>query len=446
MSSYTERFEDYIYNMDVEMLRESIEEIVCEFRSFSDAIFDYFSEKYVLSSKNDIVELIFDKAKSNFVNLEKRNLKKWIIEDKPISKESAIKICFAMNLSLDESKDFLRRVCLCRGFDCHTINELVCYYCLKNGYDYSVVNNILSKVVYPQEININFSNEIFYTESIVNEVDKMTSDNEIINFINSNIKMFEYNNATAYNYVHTIWNEIFNKSNLSNFKFDSVYKDVNRKKNFLNFGLAYQDLALIICECSKSTVEIEEVYDFLYDKNLSQEDVILQILGYYEEELVVTGYKYENDLRGIRKKIFHSEALEYSIPNRSITNILKQNPMIHKHVYNCFPNREGLQAILRGEKKDDELVRKIIILLTFYKFWIVKAKKTKSYEAHQLKDGEHCLTIINNVLMECGYQEMYYGNPYDWIFIFAMMDDEPMNAFREFMKEVYYTYQESDEN
>ena len=40
-------------------------------------------------------------------------------------------------------------------------------------------------------------------------------------------------------------------------------------------------------------------------------------------------------------------------------------------------------------------------------------------------------------LLEVGYPEFYPGNPYDWIFVYCSMSDEPLTVFREFIHEMY---------
>ena len=53
-------------------------------------------------------------------------------------------------------------------------------------------------------------------------------------------------------------------------------------------------------------------------------------------------------------------------------------------------------------------------------------------------DADECLGQINHYLADAGYTELYYGNPYDWIFLFAMYDEYPLPTFREYIAELFH--------
>ena len=36
----------------------------------------------------------------------------------------------------------------------------------------------------------------------------------------------------------------------------------------------------------------------------------------------------------------------------------------------------------------------------------------------------------NALLTSCGYDELYSGNPYDWLFLWASTTEHPLNALR----------------
>ena len=47
---------------------------------------------------------------------------------------------------------------------------------------------------------------------------------------------------------------------------------------------------------------------------------------------------------------------------------------------------------------------------------------------------------MNSLLLEAGFQELYLGNPYDWIFLWCMNDEEPLDTFRYYLGEVFATH------
>ena len=85
-------------------------------------------------------------------------------------------------------------------------------------------------------------------------------------------------------------------------------------------------------------------------------DIYLQILGLLE-------YDYDQKKRRY-EPLFAFEA------DRSIQEVLKDNRLLHPLAVDKFPDRQGLEAILQGRRKHDEVVRKTLILLVFYQFWV----------------------------------------------------------------------------
>ena len=122
---------------------------------------------------------------------------------------------------------------------------------------------------------------------------------------------------------------------------------------------------------------------------------------------------------------------------RNLKPILKDNELIHPIAEDSFPDRDGLNKVLNGVHTSDERVRKTLILLLFYRYWCDMALRKHSYNS-EYSDGERCLSKINASMLEVGYPTLYAGNPYDWIFLFAMNDEQPLMAFREYMRELFY--------
>lgn len=84
-----------------------------------------------------------------------RNIRDWYTKHtRPNSNRrvAQIQLCFAFELSLEEARDFFRRVCLERDFDCHDMDELVYYFALKNRISYPDARKIIERL--PEEENI----------------------------------------------------------------------------------------------------------------------------------------------------------------------------------------------------------------------------------------------------------------------------------------------------
>lgn len=186
-----------------------------------------------------------------------------------------------------------------------------------------------------------------------------------------------------------------------------IWNEIKKSK-----GLAEREKALLFPNLINNGDKIES-------KKRSVWDIYLQILGLYD-------FDYDNS------PLFVLDT------DRTLKPILKNNDLLHPLAEDSFPDRQGLEAILRGEHKSNELVRKTIILLVFYEYWTKRLLKNnvKVYCADD-DDNERCYAEINRYLIDAGYPTLYAGNPYDWIFLFAMQDEYPMETFRYFMRELY---------
>ena len=108
------------------------------------------------------------------------------------------------------------------------------------------------------------------------------------------------------------------------------------------------------------------------------------------------------------------------------TITLFKNARLPKEIKNRFPEAVTLS------KKDPtyEELRKLIILLASYIFW------SKMQKAKQLIDLDDYIEEINVHHNESGFSLMYYGNPYDWLFLYCALSDRPLDTFRGLLAEV----------
>ena len=117
---------------------------------------------------------------------------------------------------------------------------------------------------------------------------------------------------------------------------------------------------------------------------------------------------------------------------------------MHPLVRKSFPDRQYLEEIIKGNWQSDEAVRKTMILLAFYRFWAeLFLKDSASEYAAKPHDAQRCIASLNRLLLDASYPDLYEGNPYDWIFLFAAQDDYPLEAIRFFMREVYLNKEEA---
>lgn len=401
MGAYTDRLEDRAYDISPEddNYTEELMEVAKLFCSFDEALSRFISSHgYTGSMADTDSKVIFIKEKFAQASVPvPRNLRKFFTEHKGIGDVTAFQFCFAFQLDLDESQDFLRKICLKRGFDCHNIKEAVYYFAIRNQLSYLQAQRILGRAPKDREGDIDFRKDILYTSSIIEEINRFKTEEELIRFFEEHIEQFGYNNATATKYVHKIWEEIAGAD-----------------------GLAYQEACLLTSSIKKD--QREEICTIAAEDHVSDSTwrVYVQILG-----------------------LDQGQAADLS-EERSLRAVLAENTILHRLAEECFPNRQGIAAVLNGKHVSNELMRKHLIFLLFYRFWVKLSIRSREpfYRADD-RDAERCMSEMNKYLLDAGYPELYVGNPYDWIFAWAMNDEEPLAAFRYYIGELFAVKSES---
>lgn len=403
MGIYTDFFEEKataIFNEE-DYVNE-LKKIVGRFRTFGEALDSFIIEHGYKGEPDNIekkVKFIADKCKQANVPIP-RNLKKWYTENKRIERNSPVpfQLCFAFQLNVEEVNDFLRRICLSRGLDCHSMEEVVYYFAFKKGLTYTEVQNIMSEInfINPEKIN---SADLIYTDLIVEEIEEIETPIELINYLNNNTEKFAYNNATAYEAIQTIWNDILGndqKQGIAKKERKQLYAPFDKEENAQN---KY--------EADKGRKERKRADDSLWE-------IYLQILG----------------LAGNYVSDFYK--------NRSLKSILKDNLLLHPLAEEAFPDRDGLNKIINGEHVSYERIRKQLVLLVFYKFYASRAIKRSSYDVPP-EDAERCIATINDNLIFANYPLLYPGNPYDFLILMSIRSEQPLNTFRDYMRELFFS-------
>jgi len=397
MGQYTDLLESKTCNIFDEDDFEELKKAAELFRTFDEKLDIFLVNHGFLGDIKNIdekAEFITDKLKAVKAPIP-RNIKSWYLKHKMIERRTAFYLCFAFELTIDEAADFLRRICLFRGFDCHFMEEAVYFYALKNNLPYSKVQNVLDKItlVKPKKID---SKDIIYTQFIVEELETIQSEEELITYLSENAHKFGYNNATACTAIRKLWTSIFENPGLALKERKTLYAAFDKEEN--------------------SKLEEKEIPKRKERKRAEDSiwEIYLQILG----------------LSG-------SNVAKY-YKNRTLKPILKENDLLSPLAKDSFPDRDGLNKILNGEHVSYERVRKILILLVFYTFWADRALKRNGYHA-EYGDYENCRARIDEYLVEAGYPSLYAGNPYDFIILSANNDNYPLLIFREYMQEIFYS-------
>ena len=390
MDSYTEKLTieaAELYEYDAV---EKLPEIIASFRGHGAALSD-FLDSHGCPRGNDSegkAAFLKDKFKSAGIDPAKaRNAVKWLTEPNGFERETGFRITFSLDLTVEETNEFFRTVMLDRSFDCHTIREAIYYYCIYHGKDYRTAEKLISEIPQPKKGPVPNSTDVLYTKNIVVFLQNCSDDELLLNYFRENLAQFGYNQVKAKEYIKLLWKNISSPN-----------------------GLAAQERKYFPVSLKPASAEESD----------STWNIYLQILGL--------------DLGDVKS----IEA------DRTIKPILNNAVFMHQFTAENFPNRQSIEKMLRGESTQNDLIRKTLILFVFYQFWINTAltqKAHKSYEAGKY-DRERCLTELDQYLLDAGFPEMYAGNPFDWIFIWAAGRESPMQAFRSYWQLLSAEYSE----
>ena len=307
-----------------------------------------------------------------------RETRLWYTRGQPIRRETAFQLCFAFGLDGNGTDAFFREVYKReRSFDCHQAREAVYYFCLNNGLTWADAQAILAKA--PEVGEDEAESPAVFTGEIVAQLNRLETRAELEAWLAANGGLLRAGSATARRMIRRMWAETAGPDGLL----------LREHRRFLAVG---DDAAAGVYTPLPAGAEGVRTWDaylaiFQLDKARMQE------LG----------------------------------GDRTIRPLLAG---LHAEARDSFPDRQGIEHILSGRRVSYERVRKWLILLLFYTFWARQALAAGGYRA-EAADGLRCLSFMDQALMEAGYPELYIGNPYDWLFLYAARDAEPLRLFRE---------------
>ena len=366
---------------------EELLEVVQLFRPFSTAITGFILEHGYDGDPDDVV------AKVNYIRTAflkadmdaPREVREWFTKQQPIRRDTAFQICFAFGLDGSETDEFFRRVYAReRSFNCHRVQEAIYYFCLNNGLTWADAMDIQSRV--PLAGSEKAEGEAVRTGSIIAELNQLETKEELITWLNENLDKFTVSNVTAYENIRRLWKLTSGPDGL-----------LIRERKVPTLPSILDDAATGQRKEIRSGTDGVRIYDaYLAILQLDKDDI----------------------------DRLHED--------RSIRPLLGK---LHGDAQNAFPDRQGIDRILRGKVVSYERVRKWLVLLTFYTWWARKAIERGHYRADP-GDADRCITSMNHYLADSGYPELYVGNPYDWIFLYAAKQEEPLFVFRYIWNEL----------
>ena len=100
-----------------------------------------------------------------------------------------------------------------------------------------------------------------------------------------------------------------------------------------------------------------------------------------------------------------------------------------KEISNNFPQPQVLSRLSADAKKEltyDE-IRKLIIFFYSYWYWERMEAQKSLVELDEFENS------LSDLLDEINFSPLYYGNPYDWLYLYCAITDRPLDTFREIL-------------
>lgn len=415
--NYTQYNSDSIYQfLDEDDASEAIDFIKDpgNFRTFNEGLSEIMIKKGYISDStapDEISQILYKKLTDIGSSLSLNTISSWIKGDHRPKVEAGYRkniyeICYALNLTFNEAIWFFHHVYYDRAFNCHTIDESVYYFCLKNNISYKDSLDIINKIENSPDTTSSYEETSNYTLFIQKTIDKIESVDDLISFLSLNKANFKSWNASAYQTLDDLVKDLLpsenGKKEIEKIKrkikaTHSTYGIIPKKNNQNEWGLIMQEFFYDLTD--------ESYLDILDGKNIRSKNFLLeQILG---------------------MKLITDKEKKRFIDKASIPDIVKNN----------FPSRKTMSDVLSEDKitqsKSYDSIRKLIILLEFYRYWCSIKIMDEEYDDFENPLSDAFVDEINYTLYLCGYEEMYAGNPYDWIFMCSAQADDPLSYFRQ---------------
>lgn len=391
--SYTNEMYDMLWIMGASDEEESSAENVKKFlsdshsfRNFGESLAALIRKKMPADCTLTEKDYLKEMAKEKGISLARNTVNNWFDGVRPkkgeASREHMYKVAFALSLTVSETKELFKKVYFDKPFNMRRAEEFVYYYCLEKGYSYERAQSILVRL---ETDNQNDDSTIF-TEILSVSAENFTDDEEVIDYISRHGHNFQLSNTSAKKVLKQLIEEI--KGN---------EKDLQvLKKGYIS---KTDKVSYVVRE-----IDMDES---LLGKEKSDNKSLMSISTMLDVILGISFVK----VREERSSIFKNAHLLQEIKNR-------------------FPEKQTFSK----ENPTYEELRKMIILLFSYRFWFMI-----QYDGEEL-DFDDYEAELDDILNESGLQTLYYGNPFDWLFLYCTSEgnERPLDLFRDLVQSFLY--------
>lgn len=390
--SYTEQMENSYWDQweifDTNSKDETYDQVISflnndeNFRSFGEGLISLIKEKHPTQNIEDPIKFLKEMCLKNNVDIDEigtRNTRKdWFSGEKrpkkgEIDRQKMFALAFALEFTPEDTANLFHKVFLDRAFDFRNASEIIFYYCLAQKKSWQDAKRLIAAINY-DDAN---TDATVYTSEIASNIQDISNEQSLLEYISKHSHNMHIASVTA----------------------ECKIKDYIEK---LKWG-------------ARVEAKMIENADRFPGRNT---DIISTNLLYE----IITGLETAGD--------------------KGTISLIKK-ARLPQEIKSRFPTAASF-----GIAESHENRRKILILLYSYKFWFNwqwgkmpenEDDLKKFRPKHVIEDTldlDEYLAPLDALLFECGFSQMYAGNPYDWLFLFCTINNRPLDAFRGLMTEV----------
>lgn len=329
---------------------------------------------------NSMTAYILKRCQSEKIELSRQNITNWLTKGFPsgneLGRENVYRLCFALQMNAEQTKEFFLKAYLERPFNFKNMHESVYYYCLKHEKTYQDALRIISQVELEPVKENSYSDDV--TEEIGRVIDKVKSEEALIGYLVENRSGFSVQNKTATEQIKQLLDKC------------------------MEFSIENKEL--VLPAQNKTGTKIKNI------------DELLAVMYGYSAR-ATCGYE-DKDGKKIPKPVFAKTISESIFPE-----LVRRN----------FPQRQQFENVLKGKATSD-VIRKALIMLTFFHYFADAMVKGEDVEAGLF---DEFTDEMNYRLATCGYVQLYWRNPYDWMIGCCACAMNPLEELRKFIEQYY---------
>jgi hypothetical protein len=333
-----------------------------------------------------LASFVSEKCKEAGVYISRQTLVNWLKKGHPANtaggRENVYRLCFALQMDAQQTGEFFLKAYLERPFNYKDIHEAVYFFSLNNGRTYSDAQRIIAEIESSAAEENPYADNI--TEQIGERLNEITAEEDLLRYIAENRSGFSNQNQSATSRI------------------EQLVKSCKE--------IAPKEYAISCHDDKKITVDnIDELLSVIYD--------------YSAREVKVVKDKDGKTKLNDKGKPITKPTYKKSISKSRLPGMIRRN----------WPQREQFAQILEKRNASYDVIRRALIMLTFYDF---AANATVN---HALEYGifDEFVDEMNTVLADCGYVQLYWRNPFDWMIGYCAMSDNPLDTLRNLIDEYY---------